>query len=100
MKHSLELTYQSSKKWIVCVMNDFDTFLQDHADCERKASAMAMSFIAKCPDRTDIIPKLIETKITVRIYILLKSAHRKVPRKIPNIIISPPIVGVPDFFII
>ena len=63
MKHSLELTYQSSKKWIVCVMNDFDTFLQDHADCERKASAMAMSFIAKCPDRTDIIPKLIETGI-------------------------------------
>ncbi len=38
-------------------------FLQDHADCERKASAMAMSFIAKCPDKTDIIPKLIETGI-------------------------------------
>jgi len=63
MKLSLELTYQSSKAWIVCVMNDFDSFLQDHADCERKASAMAMSFIAKCPDRTDIIPKLIETGI-------------------------------------
>ena len=45
------------------MLNDFDTFLQDHADCERKASAMAMSFIAKCPDRTDIIPKLIETGI-------------------------------------
>ena len=63
MKLSLELTYQSSKAWVVCVMNDFDSFLQDHADCERKASAMAMSFIAKCPDRTDIIPKLIETGI-------------------------------------
>ena len=63
MKLSLELTYQSSKEWVDCVMNDFDSFLQDHADCERKASAMAMSFIAKCPDRTDIIPKLIETGI-------------------------------------
>ncbi|MBL4625405.1 MAG: tRNA-(ms[2]io[6]A)-hydroxylase [Flavobacteriales bacterium] len=63
MKLSLELTYQSSKEWIDCVMNDFDSFLQDHADCERKASAMAMSFIAKCPDRTDVIPKLIETGI-------------------------------------
>ncbi len=63
MKLSIELTFQSSEEWVVCVMNDFNSFLQDHADCERKASAMAMSFIAKCPDRTDIIPKLIETGI-------------------------------------
>ena len=45
------------------------------------------------------IPKLIETKITIKIYILLRSAHKKVPEKIPNIIINPPMVGVPDFFI-
>lgn len=44
-------------------MNDFSSFLQDHADCERKASAMAMSFIAKYPDRHVIIPELIETAI-------------------------------------
>ena len=44
-------------------MNDFDSFLQDHADCERKASAMAMSFVAKYPDRNEIIPELIETGI-------------------------------------
>ena len=41
----------------------FDAFLQDHADCERKASAMAMSFVAKCPDKTEIIPELIETAL-------------------------------------
>lgn len=63
MKLSLDLTYQTSQEWVACVMNDFDSFLQDHADCERKASAMAMSFIAKCPDRLDMIPKLIETGI-------------------------------------
>ena len=44
-------------------MGDFDAFLQDHADCERKASAMAMSFVAKYPDRTAIIPELIETAV-------------------------------------
>ncbi|ELR71477.1 tRNA-(ms(2)io(6)A)-hydroxylase [Fulvivirga imtechensis AK7] len=44
-------------------MNDFDSFLQDHANCERKASAMAMSFVAKYPDRVEIIPELIETGI-------------------------------------
>jgi len=45
------------------VMQDFDKFLQDHADCERKASSMAMSFVAKYPNRTEILPELIETGI-------------------------------------
>lgn len=63
MKYSLELTYKTSKEWVDCVMKDFDSFLQDHADCERKASAMAMSFVAKCPDKKEIIPTLIETAV-------------------------------------
>ena len=44
-------------------MSNFAAFLQDHADCERKASAMAMSFVAKYPDRSEIIPELIATGI-------------------------------------
>ncbi len=63
MKLNLDLARPSSKAWIDAVMADFDAFLQDHADCERKASAMAMSFVAKYPDRTEIIPDLIETGI-------------------------------------
>lgn len=63
MKLSIELVCESPKAWINAVMDDFDSFLQDHADCERKASAMAMSFVAKFPDRTAIIPELIETAI-------------------------------------
>ncbi|MDP6695953.1 MAG: tRNA isopentenyl-2-thiomethyl-A-37 hydroxylase MiaE, partial [Gammaproteobacteria bacterium] len=39
---------------------DFDTFLIDHASCERKANALLMSMIVKYPDRTKIIPQLIE----------------------------------------
>ena len=41
----------------------FESFLKDHADCERKASSMALSFVAKCPDKTEIIPELIETAL-------------------------------------
>jgi len=63
MKLSLDLAYQTPSKWVEVVMNDFNSFLQDHADCERKASAMAMSFVAKCPDKTKIIPLLIETAL-------------------------------------
>jgi len=63
MQLRLPLTYDSSKEWIDAVMSDFDMFLQDHADCERKASAMAMSFVAKFPDRIEIIPGLIDTAV-------------------------------------
>ncbi len=63
MKYSLELSYASPKEWVQAVMDDFDSFLQDHADCERKASAMAMSFVAKCPDKKEILPLLIDTAL-------------------------------------
>jgi tRNA-(ms[2]io[6]A)-hydroxylase len=63
MKLSLDLSYNTPQEWVDVVLNDFDSFLQDHADCERKASAMAMSFVAKCPDKTEIIPELIETAL-------------------------------------
>lgn len=53
----------SKKAWLDAVLADFDTFLQDHADCERKASGMAMSLVAKYPDRTEILQDLIHTGI-------------------------------------
>ena len=63
MKYSLELATATRPEWVIAVMAHFHGFLQDHADCERKASAMAMSFVAKYPDRVEIIPELIETAI-------------------------------------
>lgn len=63
MKLSLDLKYDTPAEWTTAVMHDFDSFLQDHADCERKASAMAMSFVYKCPDKIKIIPLLIETAL-------------------------------------
>ena len=63
MKLSLDLAYKTPPEWATQVMDDFPFFLQDHADCERKASSMAMSFVAKCPDKIEIIPELIETAL-------------------------------------
>lgn len=63
MKLNLDLAIASKAEWLEAVLSNFDKFLQDHADCERKASAMAMSFVAKYPDRKAIIPELIETGI-------------------------------------
>ena len=63
MKQRIDLKVESSKDWVQAVLADFDAFLQDHANCERKASSMAMSFVAKFPDRLEIIPELIETAV-------------------------------------
>ena len=63
MKLSLDVALPSSREWVETVLHDFNFFLQDHADCERKASAMAMSMVAKYPDRSEIISDLIETAI-------------------------------------
>ena len=63
MKHSIDLKCETSPEWVKIVMADFNAFLIDHADCERKASAMALSFIAKYPSRKEIIPELIETAL-------------------------------------
>ena len=63
MKLNLDVARKSKDEWLNAVVSDFDSFLQDHADCERKASAMAMSFVAKFPDRKEILPELIETAI-------------------------------------
>ncbi len=63
MKLNIDIAVASKKEWLDAVMKDFNAFLRDHADCERKASAMAMSFVAKYPNRVEIIPELIETAI-------------------------------------
>lgn len=63
MKVSLDLKISSSPKWVEAVMADFPSFIQDHASCEKKASAMAMSLVSKYPDRPKIIPPLIDTAI-------------------------------------
>ena len=63
MQKRVDIASESPPEWIEAVMSDFDAFLMDHADCERKASSMAMSFVAKFPDRVEILPELIDTAI-------------------------------------
>jgi tRNA 2-(methylsulfanyl)-N6-isopentenyladenosine37 hydroxylase len=55
----LSLQVRTPPEWLETVFSDFDAFLADHALCERKASAMGMSLVAKYPDRTLILEPLI-----------------------------------------
>ena len=59
-RRSRDLLVATHPDWVHTVLADFDAFIQDHANCERKASALAMSLVVKHPDRTLIIPTLIE----------------------------------------
>ncbi|MFN5182547.1 MAG: tRNA-(ms[2]io[6]A)-hydroxylase [Bacteroidota bacterium] len=63
MQLRLPLVKESDPRWIESVMSDFNAFLQDHANCERKASAFAMSLVAKYSDRVEILPELIDTAL-------------------------------------
>ncbi len=55
----LDLRAPTPMAWLDVVFADLDAFLVDHALCERKASAMGLSLVAKYPDRTAIIEPLI-----------------------------------------
>lgn len=55
----LDLRSQTPPEWLALVLANFDEFLLDHALCERKASAMGMSLVAKYPARTLIVDDLI-----------------------------------------
>ncbi len=50
-----KLRIASSKEWLEAVLGDFDAFLIDHAGCERKASATALSLVSHYPDRRELV---------------------------------------------
>lgn len=54
-----QLQTRTPPEWLDVVFADFDAFLIDHTLCERKASAMGMSLVAKYPDRPLILEPLI-----------------------------------------
>jgi tRNA-(ms[2]io[6]A)-hydroxylase len=59
----MRLRVKTSSEWVVVVMNDFDRFLVDHALCERKASALAMSLVAHYPDKTELVTEMVALAI-------------------------------------
>jgi tRNA-(ms[2]io[6]A)-hydroxylase len=44
-------------------MQNFDTFLNDHAQAEKKASGMAMSMLSHYPDRSELVKAMIDLSI-------------------------------------
>ena len=59
VQQNLPLRNETPKQWVDAVLGDFDSFLVDHAACERKASALAMSFVVKYADKPAIVEPMI-----------------------------------------
>lgn len=58
-----ELKYHTPFEWTEKVLADFNTFLQDHASAEKKASGMAVSMISHYPDRTSLVRAMADLAI-------------------------------------
>src|SRR5262245_19247512 len=56
----LRLRSATGPEWTARVLADLDAFLLDHAACERKAAASAMTFVSHYPDRDGLVAIMVE----------------------------------------
>ena len=68
----MRLGIKTKPEWVLVVMGDFDSFLVDHALCERKASALAMSLVAHYPNHSALVSAMVDLAIEE-----LSHKHRK-----------------------
>ena len=57
------LLIETNPSWLQAVLRDFDSFLQDHAAAEKKASGMAISMLSHYPDRILLVTKMADLAI-------------------------------------
>ena len=57
-----ELT-PSDPRWVATVTADFDTFLRDHASCEKKASGMALNVASHYPDQPVLLTAMVDLAV-------------------------------------
>ena len=58
-----QLRHQTPQQWVETVLNDFDCFLNDHAQAEKKASGMAMSMLSHYPDKPALVSAMVDLSI-------------------------------------
>jgi tRNA-(ms[2]io[6]A)-hydroxylase len=79
----------SEPSWINLVLENVNEFIQDHADCERKTSAMAMLLLGKYPDKEKIANDLISIAIKKlqrfqKVYGLMQERGIKLPQELSH----------------
>lgn len=57
------LRFDTPHTWVQKVLDDFDTFLIDHAAAEKKASGMAISMLSHYPDRPELVKAMADLAV-------------------------------------
>ena len=57
------LHFATPPEWLNTVLSDFDSFLQDHAAAEKKASGMAISMLSHYPDRIELVAAMADLAV-------------------------------------
>lgn len=57
------LRFNTQPVWTQAVLDDFDTFLVDHAAAEKKASGMAIAMLSHYPDKPEIVNAMIDLSL-------------------------------------
>lgn len=60
---ALPLLNQTPEKWIDVVLKEFDTFLVDHAQAEKKAAGMAISMLTHYPDKVALVKAMADLAV-------------------------------------
>ncbi|HEY9843792.1 MAG TPA: tRNA-(ms[2]io[6]A)-hydroxylase [Candidatus Obscuribacterales bacterium] len=89
VKIDVELAVPSHPDWVQVIVDNFDEFLQDHANCERKAVAQAMGLAMRHPERLELIPHLIrlaqeELEHFAEVYALMEARGLPLVREIKD----------------
>ncbi len=63
-----ELEFATPNEWTEAVLADFDTFLQDHAAAEKKASGMALSMLSHYPDKRKLVKAMTDLALEEMIH--------------------------------
>ncbi len=53
----------TSGEWLEVVLDDFDSFLKDHASCEKKASGMALNVASHYPDQPELLNAMVDLAV-------------------------------------
>ncbi len=56
----IQLLASTHPDWIEAVLADFDAFLIDHANAEKKASGMALSMAHHYPDKSELVTAMVD----------------------------------------
>jgi tRNA-(ms[2]io[6]A)-hydroxylase len=88
-RRSVQLHLDTPPQWVEVILENFDEFLCDHANCERKASALAVSLAVKHPDRTAMIPTLLalaqeELEHYAQVYALMAARGLRLVKDSPD----------------